>query len=357
MLLFKVQKKKSNSFDLQAVVKPASPNALQPLPAPTPLTGNAMVTSADGIDPAETTWTTTHPDATATGDNTFELRAISKITGKQVVYATFVGEDDGSYRLSPTKAVREVVGKFLDDKPEDLMRELNFTFTQTDKDGDTVANNVVIKLNDTSVNATAPTTPPQPQPDEPAPPQDDNSLPVASIFVQGDLGKQRVSSGADETYELQATKEDSDKTTGLTYTVQLSKAAAEDTVVTVELSGEAAKPIDIRNISDAGNVKIERLPNNTVQITIPKGKQTATFLVDPVHETDEAAFNYEGEELLIATVKAGAGYEVSSAAGGASAMSEATAGASAIGVVFDGNPISIPALDGDMTLYYGQSQE
>lgn len=73
-------------------------------------------------------------------------------------YATFVGKEDGSYTLTPTAKVREIVGEFIQtDQNADavengaiqlteLSRILTFTYTTTDKDGDTISKDVSITL-------------------------------------------------------------------------------------------------------------------------------------------------------------------------------------------------------------------
>ncbi|VEG14017.1 beta strand repeat-containing protein [Moraxella cuniculi] len=171
--------------------------------------------------------------------------------------------------------------------------------------------------------------------------------PVVNISVSGDLGPVTAPLNSTTTANFQATMEDNDTTTGLTYTVTLDQTLANDLTVKVKLGDDnvngRASSADIKSVTlEDGSPANYDAATNTVTLTVKAGKTSASFLVDPVLETFGNAFNHEGQEKLVATVQADSNYRVGN-------------NSTATGLIVDGNAITLNALNGDMTLYYGQS--
>ncbi|WP_273746724.1 Ig-like domain-containing protein, partial [Morganella morganii] len=192
-------------------------------------------------------------------------------------------------------------------------------------------------------------------------------LPTVSISVEttstddkGDkVGADASVSG--EVMEVPATIEDNDDTTGLVYTVALDYVASQDVTVTITLTngaGYASAP-DYSTLAgsqhdgkitlhgDTGKVTYDGA--STVTVVIPAGSKSVSFMVDPTMEANQNAFNAEGMEKVVATI--------TGTSDNAMAVTDTVnnAGASATGVIYDGNPISLRNLDGDLTLKYSLS--
>ncbi|MGP7972487.1 beta strand repeat-containing protein [Proteus mirabilis] len=192
-------------------------------------------------------------------------------------------------------------------------------------------------------------------------------LPTVSISVEttstddkGDkVGADAFVSG--EVMEVPATIEDNDDTTGLVYTVALDYVASQDVTVTITLTngaGYASAP-DYSTLAgsqhdgkitlhgDTGKVTYDGA--STVTVVIPAGSKSVSFMVDPTMEANQNAFNAEGMEKVVATI--------TGTSDNAMAVTDTVnnAGASATGVIYDGNPISLRNLDGDLTLKYSLS--
>ncbi|MBB7656896.1 hemolysin activation protein [Escherichia coli] len=161
--------------------------------------------------------------------------------------------------------------------------------------------------------------------------------------------------------EVPATVEDNDDTTGLVYTVALDYVASQDVTVTITLTngaGYASAP-DYSTLAgsqhdgkitlhgDIGKVTYDGA--STVTVVIPAGSKSVSFMVDPTMEANQNAFNAEGMEKVVATI--------TGTSDNATAVTDTVnnAGASATGVIYDGNPISLRNLDGDLTLKYSLS--
>ncbi|MGY6324364.1 beta strand repeat-containing protein [Proteus mirabilis] len=192
-------------------------------------------------------------------------------------------------------------------------------------------------------------------------------LPTVSISVdttstdgKGDKISADASVSGDVT-EVPATVEDNDDTTGLVYTVALDYVATQDVTVTITLTngaGHTSAP-DYSTLAgsqhdgkialhgDTGKVTYDGA--STVTVVIPAGSKSVSFIVDPTMEANQNAFNAEGMEKVVATI--------TGTSNNATAVTDTVnnAGASATGVIYDGNPISLRNLDGDLTLKYSLS--
>ncbi|MEQ5272405.1 Ig-like domain-containing protein, partial [Proteus terrae] len=192
-------------------------------------------------------------------------------------------------------------------------------------------------------------------------------LPTVSISVEttstDDKGD-KISADASvsgEIMEVPATIEDNDDTTGLVYTVALDYVASQDVTVTITLTngaGYASAP-DYSTLAgsqhdgkitlhgDTGKVTYDGA--STVTVVIPAGSKSVSFMVDPTMEANQNAFNAEGMEKVVATI--------TGTSDNATAVTDTVnnAGASATGIIYDGNPISLRNLDGDLTLKYSLS--
>ncbi|MFZ7215000.1 beta strand repeat-containing protein [[Pasteurella] aerogenes] len=190
------------------------------------------------------------------------------------------------------------------------------------------------------------------------------AIPTVSISVTSSDIDPTTGEGATNTYidstgtttTIPATIEDTDSSTALEYTVSLTSATTEDVTVVVNLSGTAVAN-DYNSAVDAqhsGSVTLASGSDgkvtydsavNTVTVIIPAGSTSVTFVVDPTLEANEAAFNSEGVESVIATI---------TSTDGAIAVTTTTnnSGVSATGAIYEGNPISARAVDGDITLRY-----
>ncbi|UWZ92785.1 Ig-like domain-containing protein [[Pasteurella] aerogenes] len=191
------------------------------------------------------------------------------------------------------------------------------------------------------------------------------AIPKVSISVTSTDIDPTTGEGATNTYvdstgtevTIPATIEDTSVDTGLVYTVALTSAATEDVTVVVTLTGTAvvADYNAVTANQHVGSVALTTGSDgaavydstaNTVTVTIPAGKTEVSFTVDPTMEANEAAYNLEGVESVIATI---------TSATGAVAETETVnnAGASATGAIYEGNPISAAFLAADVTLRYG----
>ncbi|HFL5051306.1 TPA: Ig-like domain-containing protein, partial [Escherichia coli] len=192
-------------------------------------------------------------------------------------------------------------------------------------------------------------------------------LPTVSISVEttstddkGDkVGADASVSG--EVMEVPATIEDNDDSTGLVYTVALDYVTSQDVTVTITLTngaGYASAP-DYSTLAgsqhdgkitlhgDTGKMTYDGA--STVTVVIPAGSKSVSFMVDPTMEANQNAFNAEGMDKVVATI--------TGTSDNATAVTDTVnnAGASATGVIYDGNPISLRNLDGDLTLKYSLS--
>ena len=186
------------------------------------------------------------------------------------------------------------------------------------------------------------------------------SVETTSTDVNGD-GFTGIASVNGTVMDVPATIEDKDDTTGLVYTVALDYVASQDVTVTITLTngaGYASAP-DYSTLAgsqhdgkitlhgDSGKVTYDGA--STVTVVIPAGSKSVSFMVDPTMEANQSAFNAEGMEKVVATI--------TGTSDNAAAVTDTVnnAGASATGVIYDGNPISLRNLDGDLTLKYSLS--
>ncbi|MDP2262517.1 MAG: Calx-beta domain-containing protein, partial [Hydrogenophaga sp.] len=118
---------------------------------------------------------------------------------------------------------------------------------------------------------------------------------------------------------------DASETDAMTYTVTLSNASAQDTVVTITLTGSATLTTDyaISGLTATGTAGVYTL-------TIAAGSLTGTFTVDPVGDGV-----FEGAETVIATIT---GASTTNTAGGTVNLSATTAAAT--GTIFDDGSLS-----------------
>ena len=206
-----------------------------------------------------------------------------------------------------------------------------------------VSNKAGTEVTDTDITAAIPTV----------------SISVTSTDIDPTTGEGATNTYVDSTgteVTIPATIEDTSVDTGLVYTVALTSAATEDVTVVVTLTGTAvvADYNAVTANQHVGSVALTTGSDgtavydstaNTVTVTIPAGSTEVSFTVDPTLEANEAAFNSEGVESVIATI---------TSTDGAIAATTTTdnSGVSATGAIYEGNPISARAVDGDITLRY-----
>ncbi|WP_159990649.1 Ig-like domain-containing protein [Pelistega ratti] len=177
--------------------------------------------------------------------------------------------------------------------------------------------------------------------------------PTVSITVKGDITE-------DVLYP--ATEEDTQASTGLTYTVSVDQPKATDTVVKVKLTGKATAEdytVTGENIINQQEVtetigegdETKDVTYKVIEVKVPAGQTSASFIVNPIREEDSDTFNFEGSETVIATIQASTDDKYT-----VGALDNANnSGERAIGLILDANPVALPHLNGDMSLAYGES--